>query len=196
MQHRAFLVLAASLLLAPAAGWTPAVALAASAPSASASIGPALAARALAGPGRMTLLRTSRQLSGTGDPIWQLRLEIPGQAPRSFEALVGRASRQQGDRHHLGSQAPLPRGTYHVSEIVSLADQQDLSPELGQLLWIGLEPEFPTDRRGLGIHLDPSAGKPQNSGTDGCIGLIHPRELLALGELLRRSGTTSLEVMH
>ena len=147
-------------------------------------------------PGRMTLLRTHRQIAATGDPIWQLRLELPGERPRNFEALVGRASRQRGDRNSLGSQAPLPRGTYHVSEIVSLAAEKDLNPEVGNVLWIGLEPEFPTDRRGLGIHLDPSAGKPRNSGTDGCIGLIHPEELVALGELLRRSGTTSLQVMH
>ena len=83
-----------------------------------------------------------------------------------------------------------------MSEIVSLAEEKDLNPEVGTLLWIGLQPDFPTDRRALGIHLDPSAGKPQNSGTDGCIGLIHPEELVALGELLRRSGTTSLQVMH
>ena len=150
----------------------------------------------VAAPGRMTLLRTSRQLTGSGDPIWQLRLEIPGEQPRSFAALVGRAARQQGDRHSLGSQAPLPRGTYHVSEIVSLAELPDLNPELGKLFWIGLEPDFATNRRGLGIHLDPSAGKPQDSGTDGCIGLIHAQELVALGELLRRSGTTSLQVLH
>ncbi|MFN9694516.1 MAG: L,D-transpeptidase [Synechococcaceae cyanobacterium] len=147
-------------------------------------------------PGRMTLLRTSRQLASSGDPIWQLRLEIPGEHPRSFEALVGRAAKQQGDRHSLGSQAPLPRGTYHVSEILSLTELKDLNPELGKLFWIGLEPEFATNRRGLGIHLDPSAGKPQDSGTDGCIGLIHPQELLSLGELLRRSGTTSLLVLN
>lgn len=144
----------------------------------------------------MTLQRTSRQLAGSGDPIWQLRLEIPGEKPRSFAALVGRAARQQADRHSLGSQAPLPPGVYHVSEIVSLAELRDLNPELGTLFWIGLEPDFPTNRRGLGIHLDPSAGKPQDSGTDGCIGLIHPQELVSLGELLRRSGTTSLQVLH
>lgn len=162
---------------------------------AAASPGPSLGLRLLE-PGRMTLLRSSRKLAGTGDPIWQLRLEIPGDKPRQFEALVGRAARQLGDRHRLGSQAPLPPGSYHVSEIVSLADEQNVNPELGNLFWIGLEPEFPTNRLGLGIHLDPSAGKPQNSGTDGCIGLIHPEELMALGELLRRSGTTNLLVVH
>jgi hypothetical protein len=77
-----------------------------------------------------------------------------------------------------------------------LTELKDLNPELGKLFWIGLEPEFATNRRGLGIHLDPSAGKPQDSGTDGCIGLIHPQELLSLGELLQRSGTTSLLVLN
>jgi hypothetical protein len=147
-------------------------------------------------PGRMTLQRTARLLPSTGDPIWQLRLEIPGEKPRAFEALVGRAARQRGDRNSLGSQAPLPPGGYHVSEIVALGQEKDLNPELGKLFWIGLEPDFPTGRKGLGIHLDPSAGKPENSGTDGCIGLIHPQELLALQDLLQRSGTTNLRVVH
>jgi hypothetical protein len=61
-------------------------------------------------------------------------------------------------------------------------------------VWIGLEPQFPSARRGLGIHHDPSAGRGRASGTDGCIGLIHGNDLLVLGDLLRRSGTRALEV--
>jgi hypothetical protein len=46
----------------------------------------------------------------------------------------------------------------------------------------------------LGIHLDPSAGLNWNSGTGGCIGLIHRHDMLSLAELLRRSGTSTLVV--
>jgi hypothetical protein len=86
----------------------------------------------------------------------------------------------------------LPLGRYSVTEITAV-DPTD-EAELGRFLWIGLEPDFPTARRGLGIHHDPSAGRGRGSGTDGCIGLIHGNDLLVLGDLLRRSGTTELLV--
>ena len=54
------------------------------------------------------LERTSRQLSRTGDPIWNLRLESPGEPALNFEAVTGRAHRQDADRHIAGTRAPLP----------------------------------------------------------------------------------------
>jgi hypothetical protein len=141
----------------------------------------------------LILSRGVRTLPATGDPVWQLRLVAPGLPSRSFEALVGRASRQNADRHRLGSQAPLPPGRYRVTEITRI--RPDDPPELGRVLWIGLEPEFPTARRALGIHHDPSAGLGPESGTDGCIGLIRGPDLLALADLLVRSGTQELQVM-
>jgi hypothetical protein len=144
------------------------------------------------GGGQMVLVRTERLLPITGDPIWELQLLLPGQPPRAYEALVGRVRRQDGDRDRLGSKAPLPRGRYAVTEITPVAPTDDA--ELGRFLWIGLQPDFPTARRGLGIHHDPSAGRGRSSGTDGCIGLIHGNDLLVLGDLLRRSGTTELLV--
>ncbi|MCP9857968.1 MULTISPECIES: L,D-transpeptidase [unclassified Cyanobium] len=144
------------------------------------------------GSGQMVLVRTERQLPISGDPIWELQLLLPGQPPRAYEALVGRARRQDGDRDRLGSKAPLPRGRYAVTEITPV--QPTDAVELGRFLWIGLQPDFPTARRGLGIHHDPSAGRGRSSGTDGCIGLIHGNDLLVLGDLLRRSGTTELLV--
>ncbi|WP_216915718.1 MULTISPECIES: L,D-transpeptidase [unclassified Synechococcus] len=169
--------------------WALGLVLAAPAPSAQAT--QAAQAVAAAG-GRMVLVRTDRQLPVTGDPIWELQLLLPGQPARAYEALVGRVRRQGGDRDRLGSKAPLPRGRYAVTEITPVAPTDDV--ELGRFLWIGLEPAFPTARRGLGIHHDPSAGRGRSSGTDGCIGLIHGNDLLVLGDLLRRSGTTELVV--
>ena len=142
--------------------------------------------------GHLTLVRTERRLPISGDPIWELQLDLPGQPRRHYEALVGRRSRQQADRQQLGSLAPLPQGRYRLEPVTPV--QAGDSAELGQFVWIGLEPEFPTARRGLGIHHDPSAGRGRQSGTDGCIGLIHGNDLLGLAALLQRSGTRELLV--
>ncbi len=143
--------------------------------------------------GLMTLVGTNRVLSSSGDPIWELQLAIPGQKLRSFDALVGRASRQQANRQRLGSRSPLPPGPYRVTDIEPIQPGDD--PQLGRFLWIGLVPRFPTGRRGLGIHHDPSAGRGRQSGTDGCIGLIHGNDLLVLSDLIRRHGTRDLVVL-
>lgn len=147
---------------------------------------------------RLELRRTRRRMAHSGDPIWELRLDLPRGQRHTFDALVGRAQRQQADRHSLGSQAPLPPGLYRLAAAISLDRRREpeLAPELGNLLWIALEPQFPTERRGLGIHHDPSAGLQQDSGTDGCIGLIHARDLRALGNLLVRYSPRDLIVLQ
>ena len=141
----------------------------------------------------LVLERTKRVLNRTGDPIWDLRLEIPGQPARHFDALSGRAGRQNANRHQLGSRAPLPAGQYTLGPVESLAD--GAYPELGPV-WIGIEPTFPTGRRVLGIHQDPSAGRNANSGTLGCIGLIHRHELLELAQQIRQASIRELVVTH
>ena len=78
--------------------------------------------------------------------------------------------------------AQLPPGRYTVSGILPV--EPDDPPELGRLIWIGLEPQFPTERAGLGIHHDPSAGLGRESGTDGCIGVIRGDDLMTLAALL------------
>lgn len=148
--------------------------------------------QAIGSPGLMTLVRTNRTMPISGDPIWELQLALPGQKLRSYEALVGRAKRQRGDRNKLGSGSPLPLGRYAVTEITPV--QPGDNAQLGRFLWIGLEPQFPTKRRMLGIHHDPNAGQGRSSGTNGCIGLIHGNDLLSLGNLLTQSGTRELLV--
>lgn len=141
----------------------------------------------------LTLERTARRLPRTGDPIWDLRMEIPGEPDRHFEAVSGRADRQNANRDRMGSEAPLPIGRYRIGAIEALGRQDP--KELGPI-WIGIEPEFSTGRRVLGIHLDPSAGRNWNSGTSGCVGLIRERDMLTLADLLRRSGTSRLVVAN
>ena len=141
----------------------------------------------------LTLARTTRRLPRTGDPIWDLRLQIPGEPDRHFDAVSGRADRQSANRDRMGSEAPLPVGLYRIGAIEPLGRQgpRELGP-----IWIGIEPEFTTGRRVLGIHLDPSAGRNWNSGTAGCIGLIHRAEMLTLAELVRRSAAQTLIVSN
>ena len=141
----------------------------------------------------LVLERTPRRLANTGDPIWDLRLQIPGEPERHFEAVSGRADRQRANRNQLGSEAPLPVGSYWIGAVEPLGRHgpRELGP-----IWIGIEPQFETGRRVLGIHLDPSAGRNWNSGTSGCVGLIRERDMLTLADLLRRSGTSRLVVAN
>ncbi|MEY3768071.1 MAG: hypothetical protein RLZZ54_2153 [Cyanobacteriota bacterium] len=152
---------------------------------------PLLLAAALQATPVLTLERTTRRLERTGDPIWDLRLDIPGEPVRHFEAVSGRADRQLANRHQMGSEAPLPVGLYRIGAIEPLGvnGPRELGP-----IWIGIEPQFQTGRRVLGIHLDPSAGRNWNSGTSGCIGLIRPHDMRTLAELVQRSGTATLVV--
>lgn len=141
----------------------------------------------------LTLERTGRRLPHTGDPIWDLRLQIPGEPERHFEAVSGRADRQGANRDQMGSEAPLPVGRYSLGAVEPLgrSGPRELGP-----IWIGIEPRFPTGRRVLGIHLDPSADRNWNSGTSGCIGLIRKGDMLTLAALVRRSGTSTLVVAN
>ena len=141
----------------------------------------------------LVLERTNRRLQATGDPIWDLRIEIPGQPIQHFEALSGRANRQSANRDQMGSRAPLPSGHYKLGPVEPLA--AGAYPELGPI-WIGIEPTFRTGRRVLGIHQDPSAGRNANSGTLGCIGLIRRNDLLELASQVRKANIQELVVTN
>ena len=142
---------------------------------------------------KLLLMRTDRRIPSTGDPIWELLLEISGEPQRRYEAVSGRADRQNADRDRMGSRAPLPSGTYSVGVVEPLAE--GAYPELGPV-WISIEPNFITGRRVLGIHQDPSAGiNNTQSGTLGCIGLVRKADMLELARLIDSNGTTQLDVI-
>ena len=141
----------------------------------------------------LVLERTSRQLSRTNDPIWTLRLETPGGQPHQFDAVSGRAHRQQADRHRTGTRAPLPVGRYSLGPVEQLGPEDPA--ELGPI-WIGIEPQFPTGRGHLVIHLDPSANRNANSGTLGCVGLIHRNDMVQLADLVQRHNVKALLVKN
>lgn len=148
-------------------------------------------ASASTGESVLVLNRTDRQLSRTGDPIWTLRLETPGKPPQRFDAVSGRAHRQDADRHRSGTRAPLPVGRYSLGPVEPLGpnDPAELGP-----IWIGIEPLFPTGRGHLGIHLDPSANRNANSGTLGCVGLIRRQDMQSLATLVERRNVRTLVV--
>ena len=131
----------------------------------------------------LILQQTARRLPQTGDPVWLLSLQLSNQTVKHFDAVSGRAHRQNADRHQTGSLAPLPPGHYSVGEVEPLgpADPAELGP-----LWIGIEPRFATGRGHLGIHLDPSANRNANSGTLGCVGLIRWDDMQTLAGLVQR----------
>ena len=83
-----------------------------------------------------------------------------GQPVQHFDAVSGRAHRQNADRHRSGTRASLPAGRYSLGPVEPLgpADPRELGP-----IWIGIEPHFPTGRGHLGIHLDPSANRTQTA---------------------------------
>lgn len=142
---------------------------------------------------KLLLRRTDRRIASTGDPIWELMLEIPGEPQRRFDAVSGRANRQTADRDRMGSRAPLPTGSYSVGIVEPLA--AGAYPELGPV-WISIEPNFITGRRVLGIHQDPSAGiNNTQSGTLGCIGLVREADMLELARLIDSNGTSQLDVI-
>ena len=141
----------------------------------------------------LVLQRSDRRLAGTGDPIWDLRIEIPGQPVRHYDAVSGRANRQNADRDQMGSRAPLPAGHYTLGAVEPLA--AGAYPELGPV-WISIEPTFTTGRRVLGIHQDPSAGLNGNSGTLGCIGLIRRSDVLELARQVRQARIRELVVTN
>ena len=82
---------------------------------------------------RLTFERTNRRLPRTGDPIWDLKVEIPGQPVRHFAAVSGRAEFQEANRHQMGSQSPLAAW--------SLCDWRGGAPGQGvpQGAWAGLD---------------------------------------------------------
>ena len=144
-------------------------------------------------PSRLLLSRSTRQLPRTGDPIWTLQLDTPGEPSITFQTVTGRAHRQNADRHRAGTRAPLPPGRYRLGPVEPLGPNHP--SELGPI-WIGLEPLFPTGRGHLGIHLDPSANRDANSGTLGCVGLIHHRDMVHLARLVQGRNVRELVVLE
>lgn len=122
-------------------------------------------------PAKIVVSKTQDKIPQTSDPIWKVQLVVNNKNIDTVEALIGRADRQELDRHTAGNKSPLPIGTYRILRSEIYGPPFEL-PELGNGYWIPIVPLFSTGRSALGIHQDPSWGKTNGeSGTSGCIGV-------------------------
>lgn len=120
----------------------------------------------------LVLAKSEETIKNTKDPIWRLTLMSAEHTPlETLPSVTGRAYRQTNDRNQSGTKAPLPKGVYRV-ERMGIEAGPFADTELGRGFWIPITPLFATKRADLGIHQDPSWGKPNGeSGTSGCVGL-------------------------
>lgn len=120
---------------------------------------------------KIVVVKTNETVKPTNDPIWEVQLVVNDKVVETLPALIGRATKQNANRHTAGNKSPLPIGTYVITTSeISSAPFDD--PEVGRGFWVPIEPTFATGRSALGIHHDPSWGKTNGeSGTSGCIGL-------------------------
>jgi hypothetical protein len=103
------------------------------------------------------------------NPLYTLKVYKNGRLIHTFDAVAGRWNTQSRDRHRGGTEAPLPDGSYQVSEV----SVRGTIPEVGGK-FLPIYPQFQTGRTALGIHYDPSYNKLNGEdGTSGCIGLTN-----------------------
>ena len=160
--------------------------LTASSPAALAGEGISKAGECGVASGTLSLKRTSKTNS-FGNPVWKLTLPDC----QTFEAVSGRGTTQDLDRHTANNESPLPQGKYSV-ETVHRGPWGN--PELGDT-FIDIFPLFETGRTELGIHHDPSFDKNKtDDGTAGCIGLVNNDDLKKLVKALDSQNIRSLIV--
>ncbi len=123
-----------------------------------------------------------RGTNDLGNPIYTLETYIDGELDRRFKAVSGTTRSQQADRNIGNNHAPLPDGTYAVSNWITPSNLREVDRT-----FISIIPQFKTNRNDLGIHLDPSFNK-QNGydGTSGCIGLTTPGDRDAINNFVTK----------
>jgi hypothetical protein len=117
-----------------------------------------------------------------GNPIYTLEAYVDGQRYQTFNAVSGTATTQTADRHRGNNFAPLPDGSYNVSNRIVPGNVS----EVGRT-FIGIFPKFETRRNDLGIHLDLSFNKRNGyDGTAGCIGMTTTVDRDAINEFVTK----------
>lgn len=120
----------------------------------------------------MKLIPTGKT-NAVGNPLYKLYLYANGQEIGAYDTVSGRAHTQNNNRHTPGTEAPLPDGEYKVARTSipgTIAEAGDR--------FLPIQPLFPTGRKALGIHYDPSFEKKNGEdGTSGCIALKNKQEL-------------------
>lgn len=117
-----------------------------------------------------------------GNPLYTLEAYVRGERYQTFKAVSGTARSQNFNRNRGNNSAPLPDGSYNISNQIVAGTQY----EVGKT-FIGIYPAFQTARTDLGIHLDRSFNQ-QNGydGTAGCIGIATVAERDAINEFVSK----------
>jgi hypothetical protein len=117
-----------------------------------------------------------------GNPLYTLEAYVRGERYQTFNAVSGTARSQNFNRNRGNNSAPLPDGSYNISNQIVAGTQY----EVGKT-FIGIYPAFQTARTDLGIHLDRSFNQ-QNGydGTAGCIGIATVAERDAINEFVSK----------
>ena len=120
--------------------------------------------------------------NNVGNPLYILEAYVRGERYQTFTAVSGTARSQNYDRHRGNNSAPLPDGLYSVSGQIG----PGTGSEVGRT-FVGIRPEFKTERTDLGIHLDRSFNQTNGSdGTAGCIGIATVAERDAVNEFVAK----------
>ena len=122
--------------------------------------------------------RRSNPTGSSPTGSWVLELFKGEQLLAQWPAVSGYGSKQTADRlWSPGNGAPLPIGTYALGQ-----------PEpWGSDLWLNLEPQFKTDRSGLGIHNC-------NPG-NGCLCIPNRNDLNVLANWVEATGIKKLRIV-
>ena len=122
--------------------------------------------------------RRSNPTGSSPTGSWVLALFKGEQLLAQWQAVSGYGSKQTADRlWSPGNGAPLPIGTYALGQ-----------PEpWGSDLWLNLEPQFETDRSGLGIHnCNPGSG---------CLCIPNRKDLEILADWVQATGIRELRII-
>ena len=122
--------------------------------------------------------RRSNPTGSSPTGSWVLELFRGEQLLAQWPAVSGYGSKQTADRlWSPGNGAPLPIGTYALGQ-----------PEpWGSDLWLNLEPQFKTDRSGLGIHnCNPGSG---------CLCIPNRNDLNVLANWIEATGIKKLRIV-
>ena len=123
--------------------------------------------------------RRSNPTGSSPTGSWVLELFKGEQLLAQWPAVSGYGSKQTADRlWSPGNGAPLPIGTYALGQ-----------PEpWGSDLWLNLEPQFKTDRSGLGIHnCNPGSG---------CLCIPNRNDLNVLANWVEATGIKKLRIVY
>jgi hypothetical protein len=139
----------------------------------------------------MRLVREpNRGTNAVGNPIYTLETYIDGELDRRFKAVSGTKNSQQADRNIGNNHAPLPDGTYAVSNWIANSNIREVDGT-----FISIIPQFKTNRTELGIHRDPSFNKSNGyDGTSGCIGMTTDEDRDAINKFVTKYNPQKLLV--